>query len=216
MTPADALGLIDSLEKASAAYGGVTIMGGVPAGWRTRTADAAPDPDWANVWPRLGVLSPWTVGRYADDAGADVYKVRDLTPDLAETARMKVDYMPVVFPGFSWANLRIARHEPAKAIRNQIPRNCGRFYWRQIFNATSAGATMLYGAMFDEVDEGTAMFKMVPSTTQLPTDQWFLTLDADGCRLPSDWYLRLAGAATEVLHKRETTTSDLPLKLPTQ
>ena len=73
---------------------------------------------------------------------------------------------------------------------------------------------MLYGAMFDEVDEGTAMFKVVPSAAQAPPDQWFLTLDADGCKLPSDWYLRLAGAATEALHNRKAVSPDLPLKLP--
>ena len=51
---------------------------------------------------------------------------------------------------------------------------------------------MLYGAMFDEVDEGTAMFKVAASSRDAPTDAPFVTLDADGEPLPSDWYLRLA------------------------
>ena len=67
--------------------------------------------------------------------------------------------MPVIFPGFSWHNLK------ATLPLNQIPRNGGTFYWRQVYNAISAGCTMLYGAMFDEVDEGTAMFKMAPTPT---------------------------------------------------
>ena len=70
--------------------------------------------------------------------------------------------MPVVFPGFSWHNLRRRR-------LNQIPRRGGAFYWRQVWNAVDAGATMLKTAMFDEVDEGTAMFKLAPTAAKLPT-----------------------------------------------
>jgi len=214
MTPPDALALIDSLKKVSAAYGGVTVMGGVPAGWRTGTGDGAKDPGWKTVWPKLDVLSPWTVGRYGDDAGADDYSLHYLKPDFAETVRLKVDYLPVIFPGFSWANMMTSNHNSSKAKRNEIPRRCGRFYWRQVFNARSAGVTMLYGAMFDEVDEGTAMFKVAPSTAQAPPGQWFLTLDADGCSLPSDWYLRLAGAASKVIHDRGEVSPAMPLKIP--
>jgi hypothetical protein len=214
MTPDEALSLIESLKNASAAYGGATIMAGVPAGWRTGTGDAASDPRWQRVWRQLGVLSPWTVGRFEDDAGADYFRAHNIVPDLAEAARLKVDYLPVVFPGFSWANMMTSRHEDSSAKPNQIPRRCGRFYWRQVFDATSAGATMLYGAMFDEVDEGTAIFKVASSVAQRPVGQWFLTLDADGCALPSDWYLRLTAAATDALRKRRAASQDLPLKLP--
>jgi len=41
-------------------------------------------------------------------------------------------------------------------------------YWRQVYDALGAGATMLYGAMFDEVNEGTAMFKMLPMPQERP------------------------------------------------
>ena len=138
---------------------------------------------------------------------------------MAEARRIGVDYMPVVFPGFCWANLMHALHEDDKATFNQIPRCCGRFYWLQVFDTLSAGATMIYGAMFDEVDEGTAMFKILPSAkdaavTGVPPKTFFVTLDADGCRLPSDWYLRLAGAATKALHEHRVPTADLPFPLP--
>src|SRR5208282_1200028 len=35
LTPSDTLNLLKSLDKASAKYGGVTVMGGVPSYWRT-------------------------------------------------------------------------------------------------------------------------------------------------------------------------------------
>jgi hypothetical protein len=73
-----------------------------------------------------------------------------------------------------------------RAIANQIPRRCGSFYWRQAHNALGAGATMIYNAMFDEVDEGTAMFKLAPTTDTVLMLPHVVTQDADGCRLPND------------------------------
>ena len=61
LTPSAALHLLKSLDKASAKYGGVTIMGGVPSYWRTGGFDASSDPKWQKVWAKLGVLSPWSV-----------------------------------------------------------------------------------------------------------------------------------------------------------
>jgi len=219
LNPGDAADLLDALARVSAPYGGVTILGGLPAYWRTRDRDASPDAGWDQVWHRLGVISPWAAGRFADEAGADTYRRTSLEPDMAATRALGVDYMPVVFPGFSAANR--ARHlERANAvIPNRIPRRCGRFYWRQVYNAMSSGATMLYGAMFDEVNEGTALFKVQSSTAQtplkgLPAGTSFVAMDADGCRLPSDWYLRLTGEATKLLRNGGKPTPDLPLALP--
>jgi hypothetical protein len=101
--------------------------------------------------------------------------------------------MPVVFPGFSWHNMN-----PTTPF-NPIPRRGGRFYWRQVERALQAGSTMLYGAMFDEVDEGTAMFKLAPGRNTAPAGVPIVTLDADGERLPSDFYLQLAREAQRQL-----------------
>jgi len=214
ITPDAAKRLLQTLRDQSAPYGGVTFLGGVPGGWRIHRGDGAADSAWDEVYRSLDIISPWTVGRYVDDAGADAYRRTYLEPDLAETRRLRLDYMPVIFPGFSWANLMIARNQPDKALSNQIPRRCGRFYWRQVYNAISAGTSMIYGAMFDEVDEGTAMFKVLADRRQLPAAQSFVTLDADGCALPSDWYLQLAGKATGALRSRRPVSPDLPIVPP--
>ncbi len=218
LTPSETLNLLKSLDKASAKYGGVTIMGGVPSYWRTGTLDASSDPKWQKVWPKLGVLSPWSVGRFTDNASADSYSATVWQPDLAATRALGVDYMPVVFPGYSFANTNRALNQGVP-ISNQIPRQCGRFYWRQVYDAMGTGATMLYGAMFDEVNEGTSMFKMLPDAAGapvqgIPPGYTFVTLDADGCPLPSDWYLSLAGAATTAVHSGMQPSPNLPLQLP--
>ncbi len=218
MTPGDALGLLDALARGSAPDG-VTVLGGLPAYWRTRDHDAAADPAWDRVWRRLGVISPWTVGRYGNDAAADTYRRTVLEPDLAAARALGVEDMPVVYPGYSFANVERARHHPDRAIGNFIPRRCGRFYWRQVSNALGAGATMLYGAMFDEVNEATAMFKLLPSAANapvqgIPPGDAVVTLDADGCRLPSDFYLRLAGAATAAVRSGAKPSAELPTTVP--
>ncbi len=64
------------------------------------------------------------------------------------------DYMLVVFPGFSWNNLK------RNGRPNQIPRLRGEFLWRPAYHAKMAGAKMLKIAMFDEVDEGAAILKV--------------------------------------------------------
>jgi hypothetical protein len=69
---------------------------------------------------------------------------------------------------------------------------------------------MLYIAMFDEVDEGTAIYKVAPTAEDAPDQGYWLTLDADGFDLPSDWYLRLSFEIGRVLHGEISPSIDLP------
>ena len=176
---------------------GYTVVGGVPIDWRH-------DPAWQAVFEKFDVISPWSVGAFGDDAGADQYRINCIEPDLAEARRVGCDYMPVISPGFSWHNLNGGK-------LNQIPRHAGKFYWHQAFNAVNADCTMLYGAMFDEVDEGTAMFKLAPTAAQLPATGNFVPLDADGKNLPADWYLRLANEAGKMLRGETPVTNTIPI-----
>jgi hypothetical protein len=193
-----AAALIDFFKNNPDARYRVTLMGGVPARWRTLTKDSQPDPKWAGVYRSFDILSPWTVGRFRDGRGVDRFYATEVAADLAETRRLGIDYMPVVYPGFSWHNLK------GSAPVNAIPRRGGRFYWRQVARAVRAGNTMIYGAMFDEVDESTAMFKTASSPQDAPGDPPMVTLDADGETLPSDWYLRLA---RETQHRLRAMTA---------
>ena len=186
---------------------GVTVMGGVPTYWRTLQNDSFTNAAWTSVYLSFDVLSPWAVGRFGNNAGADNYTANITIPDLAECKTNAIDYMPVVFPGFSWYN------ENGGPL-NQIPRNGGSFYWRQVYDAVHAGCNMIYGAMFDEVNEGTAMYKLVPTTAQLPAQGQFLALDCDGVALNSDWYLRLANQAGRMLRKEIPLQTAIPISPP--
>lgn len=191
-------------EKAPAKYR-VTYMGGTPSRWRTLQNDSHKEAAWADVFKTMDIIQPWTVGRYRDLQTADRWKEDMISLDLALASRNHQLYMPVVFPGFSWHNLKPA------SPPNQIPRNSGEFLWRQAYNAKLAGAKMLKIAMFDEVNEGTAIFKAASKRRDAPDQGYWLTLDADGADLPSDWYLRLAGEITRMFHGEISPTPQMPL-----
>jgi hypothetical protein len=173
-----------------------TLLGGVPAGWRTLTRDSRSEAAWGSVYRSFDAISPWTVGRFRDDAGARRYYAEHAGPDLDEARSRGMAYMPVLFPGFSWHNMN------AGAPLNEIPRRGGRFFWSQVEHALAAGHTTLYAAMFDEVDEGTAMFKVAAGAADAPAGVATVTLDADGVPVPNDWYLRLAREAQLKLRRR--------------
>ena len=58
---------------------------------------------------------------------------------------------------------------------------------------------MIYVAMFDEVDEGTAIFKVSNNPPRLGGADMFVTYNMDGYNLPSDEYLWLVGQAGKLL-----------------
>jgi hypothetical protein len=198
LTPDSAMGLIGALRVLDP---GVSIMLGVPTYWRSGTGDASANPGWQAVYRSADVISPWTVGRYDDDAGADRYGRNVMAPDLRWARAAHVDLLPVVFPGFSRANLMTARHEPERAIRNQIPRRCGGFLRHQLDSVLQSGATAVYVAMFDEVDEGTAIFKVRRQGIDTPGVGSFISVDQDHCDAASDLYLTIVGHAATRIHQ---------------
>jgi hypothetical protein len=186
---------------------GVTVIGGMPTYWRTLTGDSYTNTAWAAVYRSFDVISPWSVGRYGNNAGAHNYTAMVTVPDLAYCKSYGIDYMPVVFPGFSW-------HNENGGPLNQIPRNGGSFYWSQVYDDVYAGCNMIYNAMFDEVNEGTAMYKLTPTADQLPAQGEFLALDCDGIKLNGDWYLRLANQAGKMLRGEIPLQTAIPISPP--
>jgi len=179
---------------------GASVMLGIPTYWRELKNDSISDPALHTLIRQADVLSPWTVTRYEDPKGAADLADKIWKPDLAWCIPEKKAYLPVIFPGFSWHNLSALRGQKAKL--DQIPRLGGRFLWSQAVAARAAGAKTLYVAMFDEIDECTAIMKCGGPR---PVGN-FLDLSD----VPTDHYLWLSGQAGRMLRGEIPASSDLP------
>jgi hypothetical protein len=178
-------------------YGGCTVLVGVPTGWRTLDADSVRDEKLHEVIGKADIVSPWTVGRYKSLKQIADHAETRWKKDVEWCQSHRKEYLPVVFPGFSWHNSH------PRAPLDEIPRLEGRFLWRQYVEAKKAGATMIYQAMFDEMDEGTAIFKV---TNDPPVgESKFVTPGA----LPGDHYLWLTGMGGKLL-RGEVKASEEP------
>ena len=189
-------------------YGGCSVMLGVPTFWRDLNADCNPDPYLHELIKQADLVLPWMVQRFSPLLHNDMDRYRDvILADIQWCKENGIDYVPCVCPGFSWHNLsRISFPDDIKPV-GSIPRQGGRFYWQQISTAISAGATMLYVAMFDEVNEGTAIFKC---TDNLPVSDIAKFAGMDG--KPSDTYLWLTGEAGKMLRKEKPLSLKLPIR----
>jgi hypothetical protein len=178
---------------------GCSVMLGTATGWRAQDLDALLNPELHKVLLMADVLSPWCVGRFGDLPGLQRHAEKYWNQDVVWAKEHNIDYMPVVFPGFSWHNLTGEKLA-------SIPRLNGQFLWSQVVANKKAGADMLYIAMFDEVDEATAIFKC-SNNPPASGGSKFLTLDG----LPSDFYLRLAGQAGKLLRDEIPLTETVPI-----
>ncbi|MDA7864905.1 glycoside hydrolase family 71/99-like protein [bacterium] len=189
--------LIDVLKSE-----GCAVMLGVPSWWREQKRDAVSDKTLHDILKKADVLSPWTIGRYRSPVEAALHASRVWKPDLDWCAKQDLGFLPVVFPGFSWKNLHGGKLD-------DIPRLKGEFLWTQITAAKQVGAKMIYVAMFDEVDEGTAVFKC-SNDPPVGEDVSFLTYDG----LPTDYYLRVTGQGGRILRGQIPSDSPLPPAFP--
>lgn len=197
--------LIDFLKN-DPKYGGCSIMLGVPTFWRELSSDCLPDPYLHTVIKQADIVLPWTVQRFTPLLHNDMDRFRDLIINDTKWCKENgVDYVPCVYPGFSWHNL--SRFEFPDDIKpsGSIPRQGGRFYWQQMSTAMVAGAEMIYVAMFDEVNEGTAIFKCSDNP---PVSDVAKFINMDG--KPSDHYLWLTEQASRMLKREIPLTIKMP------
>jgi hypothetical protein len=183
-------------------YGGNAVMLGVPYYWLEQKQDTVTDPELHELLKKADIISPWAVGRYKGSAQVAKNLPARLTADIAWCNENKRSYLPVIFPGFSWQNLQKGRGKPQEL--NAIDREGGQFLWQQALEAKRAGAEMIYVAMFDEIDEGTAIMK--GSNTPPVGDSNFMTYNG----LPPDQYLWLTGEITKMLRGKAPKDDTLP------
>ena len=184
---------------------GYYVIGGCPDNnWATDTSD------YKTVYEAIDMISPWTVGRYNNNNAVN-YLTKKYTQDKAwidafnaqNPARVK-SYLPTIHPGFSWANW-------ASGSPNAVPRSAGKYLWDQAKVTAEYGFTSSFIAMFDELDEGTAVVKMAEDSFSIPADQYFVTGAADGNWVSSDFYLRLTAAVGELLRGERTAAAEVPI-----
>lgn len=181
----EAAHIIDGLKSQ-----GFSVMLGVPTQWRELKGDTESDPRLHELIRKCDIVMPWFVGRYNETTYPKYQKL--VEEDIQWAKKNQVDYVPLVFPGFSWGNMKGKDHN------SFIPRNKGSFLWKQMMGAIRAGAEMIYVAMFDEIDEGTAIFKCAK---EVPTGKSTFVPIEEG--VESDHYLKLVGEAAKVLRKEK-------------
>lgn len=185
-TTEDVMQLVDQLKGYN---NKISVMLGVPYYWRTLNHDAQASPELLTLVKKCDAVMPWAVGRYTSAS----YSNAQLSGDEQWCEENHIEYIPCVLPGYSWGNLS----GDAKYY-NYIPRDHGDFLWKQVAGAKKGGAASLYVAMFDEIDEGTAIYKC-ENDDHLPLngDKQFVGIEND---LSSDYYLWLTGQAASWFH----------------
>jgi len=186
--------------------GGCSVLLGVPAYWRALNRDSIADPRLHELIAAADVISPWTVGQYGSPTGVRSYAHKVLNDDMAWCRARSIDILPVAFPGFS--NHNLANSNNKSAPLDAIPRLGGRFLWSQFKEFHYIGAEMFYTAMFDGLNDGTAIFKCRQNP---PVGQSPFVAEPD---VPVDNYLWLTGMARKVLQgTRLREADDLPVRV---
>ena len=201
---------IISFLKTDRIYGGVAVQVGVPTYWREQKNDAVSDAAFHSLILKADIVHPWHVGRYKSETEYDAFK-KIIADDISWCKKNGLDYVPTVFPGFSWKNMYPA------SVTDMIPRDKGNFLWKQFSGALSVGAEMIYVAMFDEIDEGTAIFKCAHQVPVVKPAQVveggilnvFVPLEEE---VPNDHYLWLTGQAALMLRKETPFSNKMPVR----
>jgi hypothetical protein len=176
----------------------VTFIG---SGWWNWRAGAIGE--WTNIYRSFDGYCPWNTGNYTWMVSNGVAKKYASTSywrgDITAAAKAGMFYLPQIYPGFGWDNLK-----RLPLGTSTVPRLGGDFFWKQFYDVGQAGLDMVFVGMFDEVDEGTAIYKV---TNRPPTQAHFDTFDG----LPSDWYLRLTGEGAKVIRGERPNRREMPI-----
>jgi hypothetical protein len=176
-TPSSSLSLIRWLQAE-----GLYVIGSGPYYWRTGGHDAASG--FEEVHAAFDAIMPWAVGRY--NTVTDFHHILpQIEGDAQLTSRRNQGYAPIAYAGYSYRD--------SNKI-NAIKRNAGQFFQAQADTFLKLkGTTFYYIAMFDEVQEGTAIYKFAANDSESAAGRPFVTASIDGVACPGDLYLRLAG-----------------------
>lgn len=194
MSPAQVLELVGWFKAK-----GYFVSGVVPSGWRQGIDDGAPG--FREALLKLDMLTSWPTA-IVQVGYLPTMAIR-WNEDHRQADSAGVIYRSLLFPGYSDANAR-------GNGRNAGPRVGGQLLW----NMAKAGLmpnSPVHIATFDEYLESSAIAKAAENSAFTPSDQWFLTLNADGHSLSSDFYLRLTGAIGQLRRGERQWTTVIPV-----
>ncbi len=181
---------------------GCYVIGGVPNGWTGGTTSFG---DCTPVYKALDCVSPWTIGVYNNVSGAENYYNNIMKSDYAYCKANGMDYLPVCFAGSgNWLN--------SNGTLSHTNREGGKLLWEQVTNAKELGLNAVYFAMLDEFEEATNLINGAVDYFDIPTDDYFETFSGDGIWVSSDYYLRLAGVASDMLRGQIAKTDYIPIE----
>ena len=171
----DAQKLVDACQEM-----GFSIMVSGSTYWRNGGGDVPYDRTELHALIKdSDICTPWYVGRYDHDGTAGAhggkfanFKEAVVKGDKEWLDKNGVEFAPLCFAGYSDRNMH-----PNNGL---FKRAKGDFFWSQVYNSAKIGCKMIYVAMFDEIDEGTAIFKClrqeeVPSNT--PTVDYYVVFE---------------------------------------
>lgn len=158
---------------------GWSIMLGCPAYWRQGGNDCVGGQEHTkliDLIKKCDAFIPWYVGRYGYDNFSSAEWQSRIKEDIAtaktySTEDHKVVYAPHVFPGGSDRNMHPNNGYPDGDKSQTGYRYGGKFFWQQLYLDIKNGAQALYIGMFDEMDEGTAIFKQL-NVSDVPSNEY--------------------------------------------
>ncbi|KAI1211129.1 uncharacterized protein F4807DRAFT_419130 [Annulohypoxylon truncatum] len=183
VTVDDGIAIVTALKNA-----GWYVILGVQQAWHAELAANQPG-GYGPVYQLADMLQPWTVGAYDINSYDSFHDGRQAVEDADALRDLGIESSIVVWPGGSSSNAN-----PSETF-DHFPRWNGTFYQKQLDGAVNLKPNFIFGAMFDEVNEGTAILPLLRNN-ELPTNQRFLGIDDD---MEPDAYVKMAGEAVPKL-----------------
>jgi len=159
------------------------------------------EPEYIKLKENMQAVVPWNIGNYGMKDGVPFAATGHWAKEKNFAEEYGMIWIPTIYPGFSWKNMNRYRKDGEVFI----DRCKGEFLWGQFAATHKIDANTLFLAMFDEVDEATAFFKVSPEP---PTQAHFVGTDG----MPSDWWLQLVREARRIYRSGEEFPKTIPIK----
>jgi YD repeat-containing protein len=164
--------------------------------WNWTTGDSA----FQDMLFTLGAYIPWNVGHVFTATNGNIEaQTSTWASDAATFKTHNVKYIPLVFPGTSAAGPPVTNPT--------APRRDGYFLWEQYVAASTVGGlNSVFVAMYDEVNEGTAIMP-ISNTPPAQSPAFYTSVG-----YPGDWYEKLTVKGESYLKNNQAVPVNIPIQ----